>query len=90
MKNKYLGKGMVFYTESKNYDELTKNIAKLYPNATVELVPEDIEVPEFSLEEQIMLGLIDVSQAVTISYSTDVIKNDIQSNKLDYVGYLAA
>ena len=62
MKDKYLGKGIIFYAELKDYDELTKNIAQLYPNATVELVPEYIKVPEFSLEEQIMLGLIDVTK----------------------------
>lgn len=80
--DKYLGTGMVFYTEKENYDKMTENIKKIYPNAKVEIVPDDIEFPAFSLEEQLMLGLIEDQDNIKMSYTTDIEKNNSKTNEL--------
>ena len=56
------GEGMTFYALVEDYEELCKKVGKIYPNATVKIISKEIKVPKLSLDEQIMLGLIDVTK----------------------------
>lgn len=66
------GEGMTFYATPENYEKKLKDVEILYPLAKVKLV-DKIIMPELTLEEKILLGLIEKPDVI---YDKEVKNNE--------------
>lgn len=67
---KLYGAGMKFFATPEEFDKVYAEVSLLYPLAEVEVIEKEIELPELTIEEKILLGLIDES-VISREYNKD-------------------
>ena len=86
---KLYGAGMKFFATKEDYKQTCKDVAELFPLATVELIEREKVFPKISLEKLMMFGLIDNTKNILSSYLKEnekqtESKKDIEKNNNGY------